>query len=104
MLKGYSLAQKKAAIIVFGIIVAVLGIVNRSFLENMVMSAVVVMLIVVFFLALIWFSIHSRSVTSKASAKLGGNQKTTTRHQNQNTTTKSLNRSQTKTYKQTYNT
>lgn len=60
MLKGYSLAQKKAAIIVFGIVVAVLGIVNRSFLENMVMSAVVVTLTIVFFLVLIWFAIHSR--------------------------------------------
>ena len=60
MLDRYSLAQKKVGIVIFGIIVAVLGIVNRSFLENIVMSAVVVLLIIVFFLLLICFSITSR--------------------------------------------
>jgi hypothetical protein len=60
MLDRYSLAQKKAGIVVFGIIVTVLATVNRSFLENIVVSGVVVVLIIVFFLLLILFLIDSR--------------------------------------------
>jgi hypothetical protein len=65
MLEKYSLAQKKAAIIIFGILVVVIASVNRLFLQNAVMSAIVVVLSIVFLLVLIWFSIHSRSITFK---------------------------------------
>jgi uncharacterized membrane protein len=54
---------------VFGIIVVALGGINRFFLENMVMSAVVVTLIIVFFIILIWFTIHSRRITSEEHPK-----------------------------------
>jgi len=69
MLEKYSLDQKKVAIVVFGIIVVVLGSINRLFLDNLAMSAVVVTLIIVFFIVLIWFEIHSRRMTSKEHPK-----------------------------------
>lgn len=65
MFEKYSLAQKKTAIIIFGILVVVLASLNRLFLQNAVMSAVVVVLIIVFLLVLVWFSIHSRRITFK---------------------------------------
>ncbi len=65
MLEKYSLAQKKTAIIIFGILVIVLASLNRLFLQNTVMSALIVVLIIVFFLGFVWFSIHSRSITLK---------------------------------------
>jgi hypothetical protein len=63
MLEKYSLAQKKVAIIVFGILVIVIASVNRLFLQNTGISAIVLVLTIVFLLTLVWFSIHSRKVT-----------------------------------------
>jgi quinol-cytochrome oxidoreductase complex cytochrome b subunit len=69
MLENYSVDQKKVVIAVFGIFVVVLAGINRFFLKNMAMSAVVVTLIIVFFVVLIWFTIHSRRVTSQEQPK-----------------------------------
>jgi hypothetical protein len=60
MLKNCSLAQKKVAVMVFGVLVVVLGIINRMFLQNIVVSAIVVTLVIVFLLVLVWFSLRSR--------------------------------------------
>ena len=65
MLEKYSLTQLKTGIIIFGIIVIVLGSINRLFLDNLAMSVIIVVLIIVFLLVLVWFSIHSRSITFK---------------------------------------
>ena len=69
MLKNYSLDQQKGVIAVFGIFVVALASIDRFFLKNMAMSAVVVTLIIAFFVVLIWFTIHSRRVTSKEQPK-----------------------------------
>jgi len=69
MLEKYSLAQKKTGIIIFGIIVIVLASLNRLYLQNTIMSIIVVVLVIVFFLVLVWFSIHSRSMTLKRPQK-----------------------------------
>jgi hypothetical protein len=65
MLEKDSMAQKKTAIIIFGILVIVLASLNPLFLQNTVMSAIIVVLIIFFFLVLVWFSVHSRSITFK---------------------------------------
>ena len=54
---------------VFGVLVVVLGIINRMFLQNIAMSAIVVTLVIVFLLVLVWFSLHSRNITSDAHPK-----------------------------------
>lgn len=69
MLENYSLDQKKAVIMVFGVLVVVLAAINRFFLQNLAMSVAVVALIIVFFLVLIWFLITSRRVSTKAQTK-----------------------------------
>ena len=65
-MEKYSIAQLKIGIIIFGILVIVLANLNRFFLQNTIMSALIVILIIVFFLGFVWFSIHSRSITLKA--------------------------------------
>ena len=64
MLGKYSLTQKKIAIIILGIVVIVLGSINRLFLQNLAMSAIVVVLTIVFLLVLVWFSITSKKYNS----------------------------------------
>jgi len=68
MLEKYSVEQKKVAIVVFGVIVVVLGAVNRFFIENNVMSAVVVTLTIVFFAVLVWFSIRLKLASRQTDA------------------------------------
>lgn len=68
-MENYSLDQKKAVIMVFGVLVVVLAAINRFFLQNLAMSVAVVALIIVFFLVLIWFLITSRRVSTKAQTK-----------------------------------
>jgi sensor histidine kinase regulating citrate/malate metabolism len=63
MLENYSVTQLKIGIIILGILVIVLGSINRLFLENIVMSAIIVILTIVFLIGLVWFSIHSRKIT-----------------------------------------
>ncbi len=46
MLEKYSLNQKKTAIMIFGILTILLWSINRLFLQNIVMSAIVVILII----------------------------------------------------------
>jgi len=58
ILEKYSLNQKKTNIIVFGVLVIVLWGINRLFLQNTVTSAIVVVLITVFFLVLVWFLVN----------------------------------------------
>lgn len=65
MLEKYSLTQMKIAIVIFGILVIVLGTINRLILENVALSAIIVVLTIVFVIVLIWFSIHQRRITLK---------------------------------------
>ena len=59
--------QKKTVVLaVFGIVVVVLAGVNRLFLENTVMSGIVVTLSAIFFIAFIWCYIDSRGAALKA--------------------------------------
>ena len=65
----YSLDRKKAAVVAFGAIVAVLGATSRFFVKNSALSMVVVVLTVVFFVALIWVWISSRRAALKEAPK-----------------------------------
>jgi Flp pilus assembly protein TadB len=65
MLEKYSLTQMKIGIILLGILVIVLGSINRLLFENIVMSAIIVILTIVFLIVLVWFSIYSRRITLK---------------------------------------
>ena len=59
--------QKKTVILaVLGIVVIMLAGVNRFFLDNIVMSAIVVTLSVFFFVAFVWVYVSSRRATLKA--------------------------------------
>ena len=62
MLEQYSATQMKIGIIVLGILVIVLGSINRLF-ENVALSAIIVILTIVFVIVLVWFTIHQRRVT-----------------------------------------
>ncbi len=65
-----TLDQKKAIIIpVLGIVAIVLAAINRFFLDNIVMSGIVVILSTIFFVALVWFYASSRRTAFKAQPK-----------------------------------
>jgi uncharacterized membrane protein YqjE len=61
LLEKYSTNQKTGAIIILGVIGILLWSINRL-LQNIVISAVVLVLSIFFFIALIWFLINSRNV------------------------------------------
>lgn len=69
MSEKYSLDQTKAAIVVFGAIVVVLGTISRFFVKNAALSTVVVTLTIAFFVTLIWFWINSRRSATKEPPK-----------------------------------
>ena len=70
MMLKTTLDQKTVVMLaVLGIVVIVLAGVNRFFLENTVMSAIVVTLSVVFFVAFLWFYISARRAAAKAQPK-----------------------------------
>jgi hypothetical protein len=62
--------QKKTLIITaFGIVVVVLAGINRFFLDDTVMSGIVVILSIIFLVALVWLYISSRRAGVKAQPK-----------------------------------
>ena len=61
--------KKLISITVLGIVTIVLAAINRFFLENIVVSGIIVTLSVIFFVAFIWFRIKSRSTAVKAQPK-----------------------------------
>ena len=61
--------KKLISITVLGIVTVVLAGLNRFFLNNIVVSAIIVTLSIIFFVAFIWFKIKSRSPAVKAQPK-----------------------------------
>ena len=56
-------------IMAFGIAVLVLAAINRFFLSNILISAIVVTLSIIFFGTLGWFYVNKRKATLKAQSK-----------------------------------
>lgn len=62
--------QKKLIVItVLGIVAIVLAAINRFFLDNIVVSGIIVTLSIIFFVAFIWFKVQSRRPAVKAQPK-----------------------------------
>jgi hypothetical protein len=66
MWEKYSLTQKRIAIVIFGVLVIVLGTINRLVFQNVALSAIIVVLTIAFLLVLVWFWIHQRRMTFEA--------------------------------------
>jgi len=62
--------QKKLIVItVLGIAAIVLAAINRFFLNNIVVSGIIVTLSIIFFVAFIWFKVQSRRQAVKEQPK-----------------------------------
>ena len=61
--------KKLISITVLGIVTIVLAAINRFFLDNIVVSGIIVTLSIIFFVAFIWFKIKSRPPSVKAQTK-----------------------------------
>ena len=58
-----------AIITAFGIAILVLAAINRFFLSNILISAIVVTLSIIFFGTLVWFYVNIRKAALKAQPK-----------------------------------
>jgi len=58
-----------AIITAFGIAILVLAAINRFFLSNILISAIVVTLSIIFFGTLVWFYVNKRKAALKAQPK-----------------------------------
>jgi hypothetical protein len=58
-----------AIITAFGIVILVLAAINRFFLSNILISAIVVTLSIIFFGTLVWFYVNKRKAALKAQPK-----------------------------------
>ena len=61
--------KKLIAVTIVGIAAIVLAAINRFFLDNIVVSGIIVALSIIFFVAFIWFKIQSRRPAEKAQPK-----------------------------------
>ena len=69
MMKTTPDQKKLISITILGIVTIVLAAINRFFLDNIVVSGIIVTLSIIFFVAFIWFRIKSRSPAVKAQPK-----------------------------------
>ena len=69
MKKNSADLKKTVIVTVLGIVAVVLAGINRFFLNNMVISGIVVVLSLVFFVALIWLYATSRRTPIEAQSK-----------------------------------
>lgn len=61
--------KKLISITVLGIVAIVLAAINRFFLDNIVVSGIIVILSIIFFVSFIWFKIKARTTTMKVQPK-----------------------------------
>ncbi len=61
--------EKLVFITVLGIVAIVLLVINKFFLDNIVVSGIIVTLSIIFFIGFIWFNIKSKIPALKAKPK-----------------------------------